>query len=164
MKNNISILILITIFIFSCSEKNKQITIEQKENLIELKKKIYTTGDEAAFTDLILKTGNTQYPYEILPYAIIMANKYNNGEGCHQVLLGMMYINNPNIHGYDLSKIDLFSETDKQFVISYLIKGAKLNNINCILALEEMYRNGWGVSKDIQKADELEKAYQNIPK
>ncbi|MBE4950859.1 hypothetical protein [Chryseobacterium culicis] len=93
-----------------------------------------------------------------------MANKYKNGEGCHQVLLGILDVNNPKDYGYNLSLVKNFNDADKNLVIYYLQRGVELNNENCILALEELYRNGWGVNKDFQKADELRNAYKAISK
>lgn len=160
---NIIITIFLILSLMSC-KKNKAKTIIQKENYTQLKAKVVEQGDENAFVDLILKIGNSNSRYEILPYAMIMANKYNSGAGCYEVLLGIMYVNNPNTYGYNPALINEFNDIDKKTVLYYLHKGAKLKNVNCILALEEIYRNGWGIDKDIQKANELRKDYNSISK
>lgn len=163
MKKKI-IIVILTLVILSCSRKDDSKVIDSKEDLAELKFKVVEKGDENAFTDLILRIGNSTSQYEILPYAMIMANKYNSGEGCHQVLLGILSVNNTNKYGYDASLIGKFNDIDKKNVIFYLKKGSILKNENCILSLEEMYRNGWGVKKDILKADSLRKEYKDISK
>lgn len=160
MKN---IAILLFLSLMSCKE-NKTKVIISKENDIQLKTKVVEQGDENAFTDLILKIGNSSSQYEILPYAMIMANKHNSGEGCYQVLLGIMSVNNPGKYGYNPALINKFSDIDKKTVLFYLQKGTNLKNINCVLALEEIYRNGWGVDKNSKKADDLRKEYNSISK
>ncbi|RKT01777.1 hypothetical protein [Chryseobacterium defluvii] len=154
--------IIITFLLLSCQKKENTKLVVKKEELIELKREIIEKGNEDSFTKLALRIGNNSHKYEILPYALIMANKYNSGEGCHQVFVGLLDMNNPNNYGYKISLIKDFSETDRQFAIAYLEKGAKLKNINCILALEEIYRNGWGLEKNDTKADRLQEEFKSI--
>lgn len=158
--------IIISIALLNCSKTKKEnnTNFYQKNNLSEIKKKIVEKGDEKSFTELILKIGNSNSQYDILPYAMIMANKYKSGEGCHQVFLGVLATNNPQDHGYNLSLVKNFNTIDKDLAISYLQKGTKLNNENCILALEELYRNGWGVEKDSIKAIALRRQFESVSK
>jgi hypothetical protein len=164
MKKNIIYIILLIISL-SCSKKEiNEVKFQPKDSLTRLKERVVEKGDEKSFTELILKTGNSNSQYDILPYAMIMANKYKSGEGCHQVLLGILDVNNPKDYGYNLSLVKNFNDADKDLVIYYLQRGVELNNENCILALEKLYRNGWGVNKDFQKADELRSVYKAISK
>ena len=45
-----------------------------------------------------------------------------------------------------------------------LEKGLKAEEISCKEALIQYYRNGWGVPKDIKKADSIYKSFGNSDK
>ncbi|MFS4430659.1 hypothetical protein [Chryseobacterium sp. S90] len=158
MKNVIILILLIVNFI-SCEKKE---TILTKDNSEIIKNHIVIKGDEDAFTDLTIKYGNSSKYGEILPYAMIMANKYNNGEGCYQVFMSVLSLNNSGSLELDISSIKKLNNSDKDFVMSYLLKGVKLKKPSCIITIEKLYRNGWGINKDIQKADEMKTEYKSI--
>ncbi len=133
-----------------------------KNNQIEeYKKDVVSNGDPDAFTRLIIHYGNIPDYKELYKYALIMADKYNSGDGYSMVFESIIALNNNNEY-YDITDFAKINEKAKTEALKYLEKGASINDINCMSKLAQIYRNGIGVEKDIKKADELKKKIEEL--
>lgn len=65
-------------------------------------------------------------------------------------------MNNNNSYR-DISDFSKINAKAKSEALKYLEKGILLNDVNSASILEEIYRNGIGVTKDIKKAEEIKK-------
>lgn len=133
-----------------------------KNNQIEeYKKNVISKGDYNSFTRLIIHYEDKSNYKELQKYALIMADKYNSGDGCSQVFINIVAMNNNNEY-YDITDFAKLNEENKSTALKYLKKGSSLNDIDCMSMLAEIYRNGIGVEKDIKKADELKKKIEEL--
>lgn len=127
----------------------------------EYKRKVISKGDPDSFTKLIIYYGNIPDYKELNKYALIMADKYSSGDGYNMVFESIIAMNNNNEY-YDITDFAKLNEEAKKEALKYLQRGAKLNDINCMSKLQEIYRNGIGVNKDLKKADELKKKIEKL--
>lgn len=139
-------------------------TILSNQDLEEFKEGVIKKGDNYSFTRLIIHFQEHNNYKELYNYAKTMADKYNKGDGYSQVFECIVAMNNDNLYRgiNDFANID---EKYKLEALKYLERGAQLNDINSATMLQEIYRNGIGVKKDIKKADELKKKiekYNNV--
>ncbi|CAH0262708.1 hypothetical protein [Chryseobacterium sp. Bi04] len=68
-----------------------------------------------------------------------MADKYNHGDACHDIFVQLIGSKQaPKSQKYDISIFNKLNEGEKQYVLFYLKKGAKLKNINSIVVLKEL--------------------------
>lgn len=175
---------MLLIFIISCSNKNKKNIIENTDSTLmvkpdtakiiidttsafnrlqieEYKKNVINKGDPDSFVKLIIHYGNLSDYKELYKYALIMANEYNSGDGYNMVFESIIAMNNNNEY-YDITDFAKINEKAKSEALKYLEKGANLNDINCMSKLQEIYRNGIGIEKDVKKADELKKKIERL--
>lgn len=185
----IIIYLVFLIFIISCSNKNKGSVMENtdtnnvdsslthqpdtariiidtasvfnKTQIEEYQKNVINKGDPNSFVKLIIHYSNLSDYKKLYKYALIMANKYNSGDGYNMVFESIIAMNN-NSEYYDITDFSKINEKAKSEALKYLEKGAELNDINCMSKLQEIYRNGIGVEKDIKKADELKKKIEKL--
>lgn len=173
---------MLLIFVINCNNKNKGSVMENtdtnnvdsslphqpdttkiiidtasvfnKTQIEEYQKNVIDKGDVLSFNKLAIHYEDRSNYKELQKYALIMANKYNNGDGCSQVFVNIVAINNNNEY-YDITDFAKINEKAKNEALRYLEKGVSLNDINSTSMLAEIYRNGIGVEKDVKKADEL---------
>ncbi|CAA7193827.1 hypothetical protein [Chryseobacterium potabilaquae] len=131
-----------------------------KSQIEEFKKNVIKKGDQDSFVRLVIHYGNLSNYEEQYKYALIMANKYNNGDGCNIVFMSIIAMNNNN--HFNINALAILNKKAKSEALRYLEKGAKLNDINCMSMLAEIYRNGIGVEKDVKKADKLKKKMEGM--
>ncbi|MCJ7933843.1 MAG: hypothetical protein MUW56_09455 [Chryseobacterium sp.] len=188
MKKPIIYLVLL-IFAINCSNKNKEnimknadtyntdsalpdkpdtaniivdtASIFKKDELEEYKKNVIRKGDPNSFTRLIIHYEDKSNYKELHKYALIMADKYHNGDGYSQVFINIIAMNNNNEYD-DITDFAKINEKAKSEALKYLEKGAKLNDIDCMSMLSEIYRNGIGVEKNVKKADELKEKIEKM--
>ncbi|WP_370901639.1 hypothetical protein [Chryseobacterium gossypii] len=136
-------------------------TVLSKKDLEDFKKEVSNKGDNYSFTRLIIHFQENNDYKELYKYAKIMADKYNRGDGYSQVFECIVAMNNNNSY-IDVPDFAKINEKAKSEALKYLEKGVRLNDIGCTAKLEEIYRNGIGVKKDIKKADELKKKMEKM--
>jgi TPR repeat protein len=129
-------------------------SVFNKIQIEEYKKGVIDKGDPNSFTRLIIHYEDKSNYKELHKYALIMADKYHSGDGYSQVFIDIIAMNNNNEYD-DITDFSKINEKAKSEALKYLEKGAKLNDIDCMSMLAEIYRNGIGVEKDAKKADEL---------
>lgn len=136
-------------------------SVFNNDEIKESQNNVINRGDVESFNKLILHYGNLSNYKELQVYAIIMADKYNNGAACSQVFMNMVALNSQNEY-YELIDFLKLNEKDKLTALKYLEKGVKLNDINCASILSEIYRKGIGVKKDLKKAEEIKKQIEKM--
>jgi len=133
-----------------------------KNNQIEeFQKNVIDKGDIYSFNRLAIHYVDKSKYKELQKYALIMADKYNNGDGYSQVFECIIALNNNNEYN-DITDFAKINEKAKMEALKYLEKGASIIDINCMSELQEIYRNGIGVEKDIKKADDLKKKIKKL--
>lgn len=131
-------------------------TVLSNKDLEEFKREVVNKGDNYSFSRLTIHyTENANYK-ELHKYSLIMANKYNKGDGYRQAFEDIVAMNNNNSYR-DISDFSKINAKAKSEALKYLEKGILLNDVNSASILEEIYRNGIGVTKDIKKAEEIKK-------
>lgn len=114
-----------------CSITHQTITPKYSlEEYERLEKRIWETGDKEAYYKYII----TNYDFGMLPYAIIMAEKYKLPSAYDDAYYALMDL-------YEYNKIKMDSTTWNQ-ALHFLEKGAELNDSNCIKTLYDIYKNG----------------------
>lgn len=143
--------------------KNNKIsdTVINDKDLEGFKKNVFEKGDNYSFTRLIIYYEENNNYKELYEHALIMADKYHKGDGCSQAFVCIVAMNNNNLYKGipDFAKINKNAKSD---ALKYLEKGVRLNDINSASMLEEIYRDGIGLKKDIKKANELKKKIEEM--
>jgi len=135
---------------FGCNDSSKQNDFtDQKskhkyssfEKAEILKEKCLTQGDKNAYNDLVDYYGNNPSAYhELLPIAIIMADKYNNDNARVSIYFQFMMMENDGKRDDDLFfKLD---KSKKNFILKYLIDGANNKNSGCLGILKKIIKGG----------------------
>ena len=115
------------------AKKSENVTIEK------FKKEILINGNINAYNKLSIYYLKSTFYNELLPYSILMADKYNHGDACHDIFVQLIGSKQaPKSQKYDISIFNKLNEGEKQYVLFYLKKGAKLKNINSIVVLKEL--------------------------
>ena len=156
MKMKNEILILLVIF-FSCTHSTP--SYQNKENVDTLNW-IFgnTTRPIEKLVPLVLK-GDTNAYYELyiaymdidrssfLPYALLMANKYDYTIAYYDVYecLTLLFWGNCDNHVCYLDSLDIKT---RKMALEYLIKGAEKGEYNCLRDLGWLYFEGKHVEKD----------------
>ncbi|KFF16180.1 hypothetical protein [Chryseobacterium sp. JM1] len=130
---------LILFLFFICCLKEKD---QNKPNDIPIekyKKEILMNGNIDAYKQLTLYYLNSPFHNETLPYSILMADKYNNGDACHEIFVQIIGLKQaPGTQHYDISIFNKLNKGEKEYVLFYLKKGARLKNIGCIVVLRDL--------------------------
>lgn len=111
----------------------------RKKNIEKYKRNILSKGDKASFALYNITLDNEKNYTTILPYALLMAEKYKNKDAYETFYTKFIKILN-NGEYQDEFYFDLEIETHK-FLKNYLIKGANLGQTRCkeiISNLEEI--------------------------
>jgi len=97
-------------------------------------------GNISAYDDLFryfCYSGNLE---ELLPYALLMANKYNYERAYFDVCYCLWALYPETT--YRLSLLDSLDETTRNLALEYLQKGAELGETNCLWRLGNYYLEG----------------------
>lgn len=152
------ILILFSVFLICCKETDSS-SLTAKE-IVQLKNDIVNRGSQSSYARLDNHYRNSAGYIEILPYSMIMINKFNNKYSYIRILEVLIKMNNDG--KYELSSIKNLNKGDRDFAIYYLRKGVNQEDPESTKILSELYKYGWAVSKDLKKSDSLHIAYENI--
>ena len=150
MRKTSFLLILCTMF-YACDQRNEPVE-EAKKNVMK-----YSEVDSyMALTNHFDQEDNY---YEILPYALKMQEQ---GLGHYEFYHSYLKIAFEN--KFDSKNILKLKKPEIEFLIYMLEKGLKAEESGCGDVLIQYYRNGWGVPKDIKKADSIYKSFGNSDK
>jgi len=146
------------IFLFSCNQtennSQKQVNYSATERLEQLKASCIQEGDSESFGNLVDYYANTPSNYyELLPISIIMADKYNNDNARVTIYFQMIMINNDGKR--DDSLFFTLKETEKDFVVSYLIDGLMNKNPGCKGILQKIIKGGYKIKNNNQVIENL---------
>jgi len=116
------------------------------ERVAELKRKAVENGDEESFRLLVDHYGNTRFEnYELLPVAIIMADKHNLDIARSTIYFSFLDIQNQGRDAKDFFKLD---KVKQDFILKYLLDGAVNKNPGCLGILKELIESGLKIEKD----------------
>jgi hypothetical protein len=146
------------------------------DRVTENKYNVLKTGDFRAYGELTLfYSYNKSKRLELLPFSIIMVEKHKKYKYCTAVFKNILELSTDiDIADYYNGKDESFvnylknlkklSEEQRNYALSYLKLGVKNNDYGSIKYLEIIYKNGLGVPKDLQLADNLKKAKTDFEK
>jgi len=124
------------------------------ERVAELKKRCVENGDKEAFGNLVDHYNNTPFEYyELLPISIIMADKHNCDNARVAIYFWFLEIQN---EGRDEKQFFKLDKSKQDFILKYLMDGAKNKNPGCLHILDELLKNGLKMEKN--KVTEIEEA------
>lgn len=153
------VLIFLFCFVFfsSCNNKNEGEKIEISDNqkyVNNLIERCVKKGDSRAFGELITYYGkNNTGRYEVLPIAIIMADKYNNDNARATIYYQMIMIHNEGKRNEEL--FSNLNKNQQDFVASYLIEGVKNKNPGCKALLKKALIGGYKLKNDDKQFESL---------
>ena len=154
------------IFIISCNNSEKKTNSKKLENqglfsvekVAELKKRCVENGDEKAFRDLVDHYGNAKFEnYELLPIAIIMADKHNSDHGRSTIYFSFLDIQNKGREEKQFFNLD---KVKQDFILKYLMDGVKNKNPGCLGISHRLIENGLKIEKKLEQNIEAE--YKNL--
>ena len=140
-----SFLLTFCLMLNSCDDRNED-PPEAKENVMK-------TGEldsYMAITNYFDKENNYS---ETMPYALKMQNL---GIGHYDFYRSHLMV--PFDNKFDIKNILKMEIPEREFLIYILHKGAKNDDSSCKEVLIQYYKNGWGVTRNIKKADSLYKS------
>jgi hypothetical protein len=150
--------ILIFLLLFSCNKTDSS-TLTEKE-IVQLKDDVLKRGSQSSYARLEYYYRNSVNYIEILPYSLVMINKFNSKYSYTSILEVIVKMNNEG--KYELSEIKNLNKGDRDFVIYYLFKGVDQEDPESTKVVSELYKYGWGVSKNLKKSDSLYSSYENM--
>ncbi len=166
MKKHLFLLGLL--FIIGCNNNTKQpekIAEKTKdksqryfslERVAELKKRCVENGDKEAFGNLVDHYNNTPFEYyELLPISIIMADKHNCDNARVAIYFWFLEMQN---EGRDEKQFFKLDKSKQDFILKYLMDGAKNKSPGCLGILNRLLQNGLKMEKD--KEVEIKEAYK----
>lgn len=141
----------------SCNNKNEGKKIDKsvyQKYINDLTERCIKKGDSDAFGILISHYGKINTGrYEAFPLAIIMADKYNDDNARVAIYFLMIQMHNEGIF-----KEELFfnlKKSQQDFVVSYLIEGAKNNNPGCKAILKKTILGGYKLKNEAIQFESL---------
>ncbi|MFP3832260.1 hypothetical protein [Chryseobacterium sp. SIMBA_028] len=132
-------LIVFLLFFLICCSKEKEQNKPKDIPIEKYKKEVLMNGNINAYNKLTIYYLKSTFHNELLPYSILMADKYNHGDACHEIFVQIIGLKQaPGTQHYDISIFNKLNKGEKEYVLFYLKKGAKLKNIGCIVALRDL--------------------------
>ena len=144
------IVIILLLTLIGCIEK-KEGTLS-KDEILNFRSKALKSGDRYSYSRLIIHYENIN-SYELLPCSFVMANKYDNPDAFLEIYQSLIKLNNKDT--FKESLILNLQKEESDFILSFLKRGAILNDIDCKVFLAKHYRNGYGLIKNEKKADSI---------
>jgi TPR repeat protein len=148
-----AIKLIVAVMIFHGCSDHKDLSEKQ---IKKYKSKVIENNNRSAYILLGEYYYNQDNYSELLSYSLIMSYKHNDKEMIHNVYMDLLSIFT-NKKFCTTQDFKLLSDNQKKLALFFLNDGAKQDQIGCINELEKLYRNGWGVEKNIIKADSLKK-------
>ena len=106
-------------------ESKEEFTMNSpRESFDSLKIKVYRDGNERAYMKLFYLIYDTRHLQDLLPYSLVMANKFNSPVGTVHVFYDLT-------HSY-ANRIEDIDSITSNLAIEYLFKAAKMKNESAI--------------------------------
>ena len=164
----------IIVVVFSCKQEVKEKSkLPQPDSevlkseyftnnqVLQLKSDIINNGDDYSFALLTIYYGyNPKKKHELLPFSMIMADKFKIKEAYYQVYLAFESIYDIKKEGFHF--LNSLSKSKQEFVFDYLWQGVRVNDLPCIKLLQKCYAEGVGVKVDKKIADRLSIKIKNF--
>ncbi len=157
--------LFVFVFIISCNNSAKK-PIPKKgeiqglfsfERVAELKKRCIENGDAEAFRNLVSHYCKTSEDYELLPIALIMADRHNSGHARSTIYFCFLEIQN---QGRDEKKFFKLDKIKQDFILKYLMDGVKIKDPGCLGISHRLIKNGLKIEKKLELNIEAE--YKNL--
>ncbi len=159
-------------------DKNKEDFKKSKyfkeERIKDNKYNVKYKGDEHSFGELELYYSyNNLRNEELLPYALIIVEKYKKYKHCTTVFNNLIEFYTDEEFQYDgtdnslvmyLKNFKKLNKDQKNYLLYFLKLGAANNDIGSINYLELLNRDGIGVDKNLKKADSLKRILNILKK
>lgn len=143
---NTSFLLMFCLMLYSCDQRS--------ENVQEAKINVIKYGELDSYMALTNHFDKENNYYEIMPYALKMQK-----QGIGQYEFYHSYLTIAFDNKFDIKNILKLEKPEIGFLIYLLEKGAKAEDVSCREVLIQYYKNGWGVTKNINKADSIYKSF-----
>ncbi len=150
---------MILLTFVSCTKTKRVDEKSRCEVIQDLKIQAITKGDESAYGTYLDFTSQDKNYYDVLTISLIMNQKYKSKKSYYQIFRSIVSIKKEGI--YEPKQIERLSKVDRNYALYYLKEGAKLNIVNCQVALEKVYRNGYGSKVEFNKSDSVYKILEN---
>ena len=140
--------------LFSCNEPKMQSINQTDKPLKELKEKIVKTGDTVSYEEL--STAYMDYSIgEFLPYALLMANKYNYPQAYFDVYESLVLMQSSG-----LDTIESLDPQSLKMALDYLKLSSEKGLPVAKKILGQYYLDGKYVSQDTIRGNQLLKESQ----
>lgn len=154
----IPILMIFLFFVAGCQNERKGdflLMNQPLENPKNLRKAVIEDGDTSAYNELSIQYLSYGYG-RFLPFALIMANKYNYPEAYFDIFASLSdlnrYYQNDNDNDWSLDSLD---NNLREMAVTYLIKAANKGNEQAQEVLGNYYLEGKYVKKNIALGNRL---------
>lgn len=159
--------LLVVIILYGCKgdkkdilEKEQLTILNNSVKLSSIKDNIVKKGDIKSYNKLVsYYVRNQNSNHELLPYSMIMVEKYKYYRACSYIYVGMIITYNNGVFDEDYL-VKLNPEAQK-IILYYLNLGARNNIIECQIDLQYLYENGIGVEKNTKISDSLKMTINN---
>lgn len=178
-------MLVCALLIVSCQEKNEKqkivdITKEnfkkseyfKEDRIKDDKYNVKFNGDELSFSELELYYSyNDSRNEELLPYTLIMVEKYKKYKHCTTVFNNFIEFYTEQQLQYDgtnkslivyLNNFKKLNDDQKKYLLYFLKLGATNKDYGSINYLEFLNREGIGVEVNLKKADSLKKVLSTL--
>lgn len=119
---------------------SKWVALQKKKSLVE--------GNFNAYGNLIDYYNNTPSEYyELLPISIIMADKYKCDNARAAIYFWFLEMQNDGRDEKQFFKLD---KSKQDFILKYLLDGAKNKNPGCMAILNKLLKCGLKIDKEIE--------------
>lgn len=155
-------------------EKFKKSEYFKEDRIKDDKYNVKFKGDELSFGELELYYSyNDSRKEELLPYTLIMVEKYKKYKYCTTVFNNLIEFYTEQDFQYDgtdkslmvyLNNFKKLNEDQKKYLLYFLKLGATHNDYGSINYLEILNREGIGVDVNLKKADSLKTVLMTLKK
>lgn len=151
------IITILAIFVSSCKE-NETPSERRRDVRDSYRNDAIANGDDFIYGSYMEYADNDSLPYEKLSVSLIVNHKHKLVKSYYGVYRNMIELYNSN--RYKADYLENLDSVPRYFALYYLIEGAKKGHISSRVALEKIYRNGFGIPKDSIRADSIYKVLE----
>jgi hypothetical protein len=150
----LKIVMVLSGVLLSCNgSENKNSGLSQgSNNNNQLKKEIIFNNNKESYGIFLDISANDSLNYEALALSLVLAGR-GDAKAKHMVFYYMINIFDRN--KFDLNNLSKLSEVNRNFALHYLMEAAEMNEFSSQIYLEEIYRFGIGIEKNVAKADSI---------
>jgi len=150
-------LIIVTIVIIinllsSCGNRDEK-KLNRKDIIEQYRKDAILHGDDSAYGSYLEYASGSGLFYDKLSLSLIMNERFENNKSYYEIYKNIIELRNNN--KYSAKYLNNLSNIDRTYSLHYLEEGAKKNIATCQGTLESIYRNGYGIERNLKKSDSI---------